>query len=116
MQHQDKEARILRRRIARLKRGRPGFRFSATLRERITAWVAAQRERGMWWCDLAREIDVPAETLKRWATPRSTSLGVREVELIDTPPVGTVTLVSPTGLRIEGIEVETAIAILRGLA
>lgn len=116
MQHQDKEARDLRRRIARLRRGRPGFRFSASLRRRITAWVVAHRERGIWWCDLAREIGVPAATLKRWATPRSTALGVREVEVIDAPPAGTVTLVAPSGLRIEGVEVETAIAILRGLA
>lgn len=70
----------------------------------------------MWWCDLAREIDVSAETLKRWATPRSTALGVREVEVIDAPPAGTVTLVSPTGLRIEGVAIADAIALLRGLA
>jgi len=70
----------------------------------------------MWWSDLAREIDVSAETLKRWATPRSTTLGVREVVVIDAPPVGTVTLVSPTGLRIEGVAIADAIALLRGLA
>lgn len=76
----------------------------------------AQRERGVWWCDLSREIDVSAETLKRWATPRSTQFAVREVQVIDVPLAGTVTLVAPSGLRIEGIDVETAIAILRGLA
>ncbi len=67
---QDREARELRRRVARLKRGRPGFRFSAPLRCRITAWVLMQRERGAWWCDLAREIGVSAETLRRWAAVR----------------------------------------------
>ncbi|MGE0400914.1 MAG: hypothetical protein AB7T06_29660 [Kofleriaceae bacterium] len=114
---QDREARELRRRVARLRRGRPGFRFSPALRERITAWVTVQRERGAWWCDVAREIGVPAETLKRWATPCSTSSTLRPVEVIDAPPVGTgtVTLVSPTGLRIEGVAIVDAIAILRGL-
>ena len=67
---QDREAKDLRRRVARLKRDRPGFRFPAALRSEITTWVAKQRERGEWWCELARAIDVPAETLKRWATPR----------------------------------------------
>ena len=74
-----------------------------------------QRERGVWWCDLAREIGVPAETLKRWAAPRLASSTLRLVEVIDAPPIGTVTLVSPTGLRIEGVAIVDAIAILRGL-
>lgn len=78
----------------------------------------ARRERGAWWCDLAREIGVSEETLKRWATPRSTStaLRMREVHVIDAPPVGTVTLVSAAGLRIEGVAIADAIALLRGLA
>lgn len=45
--------------------------------------MSVQRERGVWWCDLAREIGVPAETLKRWATPRATnSVVLRAVEVI----------------------------------
>jgi hypothetical protein len=48
--------------------------------------------------------------------PRATSSAVlRPVEVIDPPPTGTVTLVSPTGLRIESVSVVDAIAILRGL-
>lgn len=116
---QDREARELRRRVARLKRGRPRFRFSAALRQRITAWVVAQRERGAWWCDLERAIGVPAETLKRWAAPppvATPGLAMRPVDVIDAPPAGTVTLVSPTGLRIEGVVIADAIAILRGLS
>jgi hypothetical protein len=38
------------------------------------------------------------------------------VDVIDAPPIGTVTLVSPTGLRIERVEIADAIAILRGIA
>jgi hypothetical protein len=115
----DREGRELRRRVARLKRDRPGFRFSAPLRAKITAWVVKQRERGAWWCDLERAIGVPAETLKRWAVPRITAtpdLAMLPVDVIDAPPAGTVTLVSPTGLRIEGVEIADAIAILQGLA
>lgn len=116
---QDREARELLRRVARLKRSRPGFRFSAPLRRRITAWVLVQRERGAWWCDLERAIGVSAETLKRWAVPQITAapgLAMRPVDVIDAPPAGTVTLVSPTGLRIEGVAIADAIEILRGLA
>lgn len=114
---QRREARELRRRVARLKRDRPGFRYSAALRAEITAWVAEPREHDLWWCDLSRAVGVSAETLKRWATPRSEAPGAMlPVEVIDAPPLGTVTLVSPTGLRIEGVAVADAIAILQGLA
>ncbi len=112
----DRELRDLRRRVARLQRG-PGTRFSTLLRERITAWVTERRARGDWWCDLSRELGVPAQTLKRWAAPRADRVvAMLPVDVIDAPPAGTVTLVSPTGLRIEGVAIADAIAILRGLA
>lgn len=41
---------------------------------------------------------------------------MRPVDVIDAPPAGTVTLVSPTGLRVEGVAIADAIAILRGLS
>ena len=114
---QDREARELRRRVERLKRDRPGFRFSPELRARITAWVVAQREAGAWWCDVSQAIDVPVETLKRWAAPRAESVAAMlPVEIVDAPPSGTVTLVVPGGLRIEGVAIDAAIAILRSLA
>jgi hypothetical protein len=41
---------------------------------------------------------------------------MKAVAVIDAPPIGTVTLIAPTGLRIEGVSIDTAIAILRGIA
>ena len=112
----DRDTRDLRRRVARLQRGR-GVRFPPLLREQITAWVRTRRASGAWWCDLAREIGVAEFTLQRWAAPRADgTTTLRPVEVIDAPPAGTVTLVSPTGLRIEGVAIADAIAILRGLA
>lgn len=78
------------------------------------AWVAKRREMGDWWCDVARAIGMPADTLARWSARRSSATVVPvEVEL---PPAGTVTLVAPSGLRIEGVTVMDAIAILQALA
>lgn len=113
----DREARELARRVARLGRRGRGMQYPRQLRERIAAWVRARRQQGDWWCDLSRAIGVSAETLKRWAADHGTSqIALVPVEVLDAPPAGTVTLVSPTGLRIEGVAVVDAIAILRGLA
>lgn len=112
----DRELRELQRAIAAVKRRRIR-RYSATLRMRITAWVAERRAEGAWWCDVARPLGIPAQTLVRWSAPTARDgLAVLPVDVIDAPPAGTVTLVSATGLRVEGVAIAAAIAILRGLA
>jgi hypothetical protein len=112
----DRELQDLRRRLGTIPRGR-GRRFPADVRERIVAWAAERRVRGDWWCELSRELGVPARTLKRWATPRpGRAVSLRPVDVIDERPVRTVTIVSPSGLRIEGVTIADAITILRGLA
>jgi hypothetical protein len=112
----DRELRELQRRVARLQRGR-GVRFPTTLRDQIAAWVRDRRAHGDWWCDLSGAIGIAPETLKRWAMPRADgALAMLPVDVIDAAPAGTVTIVSPTGLRVEGIAIADAIAILRGLA
>lgn len=69
---------------------------------------------GDWWCDVSRALGIPAATLARWSARRSNATVV-PVE-VDLPPAGTVTLVAPSGLRIEGVAVVDAIAILQALA
>lgn len=111
----DRVLRDLQRAIAAVKRRRVR-RYPAKLKARITAWVAEQRAAGAWWCDVARPLGIPAQTLVRWSAPRAAEgIAVVPVDVVDVPPMGTVTLVSPTGLRIEGVAVADAIAILRGL-
>ena len=112
----DRELQELQRAIATVQRRRRR-RYPAKLRVRISAWVADRRAKGAWWCDVARPLGVPAPTLKRWSEPTPTTpIALRPVDVIDAPPAGTVTLVSPTGVRIEGVTIEAAIAILRRLA
>jgi hypothetical protein len=86
----------------------------------VSAAVAGadrQRAAGAWWCHVARSLGIPEQTLVRWSAPRAADgIAVVPVDLVDTPPAGTVTLVSPTGLRVEGVAIADAIAILRGLA
>lgn len=93
------------------------MRYPAKLRARITAWVIARRERGEWWTEISEAIGLPTQTIARWVdASRATSAEMKAVDVIDAPPIGTVTLVVPTGLRIEGVSIDAAIAILRGIA
>jgi transposase-like protein len=110
----DRELRDLQRALARVRRRSGPRRYSAELRSQVTAWVAKRREAGDWWCDVSRALGIPADTLARWATRRD-SATMMPVE-VDVPPAGTVTLVAPSGLRIEGVAVADAIAILQALA
>jgi hypothetical protein len=113
---QDRQLRDLTRAIAAFRK-RDDARYPVKLRARITAWVAARRERGEWWTDISAALGVPAQTLVRWAEASAAiATDMKAVDVIDAPPIGTVTLVTPTGLRIEGVSVDAAIAILRGIA
>lgn len=114
----DRELRDLRHHLGAIPRGR-GRRFPAALRERITAWMVARRTRGAGWSELARELGVPAGTLQRWVAPRPERAGqvaLRPVAVTDEPARRTLTLMGPSGLRIEGVTIADVIAILRGLA
>jgi hypothetical protein len=91
----------------------------AALRERIIAWTAERRARGDEWCELSRELGVAAATLQRRAAARpERALSLRPVDVIDMsddePSARTVTVVSPSGLRVEGVTVADAITIVRG--
>jgi len=112
----DRELQDLRRRLDTIPRGR-GRRIPVALRERVVAWLTVRRVRGDWWCELARELGIPASTLKRWTTPRAEGTRpLRPVQVIEEPPCRTMTIVSPSGLRIEGVTIADVIEILRGLA
>lgn len=113
----DLEARELKRSVERLAARGRGKRFPTELRERIATWVRRRRDRGDWWCELASEVGIPAATLKRWMEQCGASaVAMLPVDVIDAPSGGTVTLVAPSGIRIEGVAIADAIAILRGLA
>jgi len=86
----DRAGRDLAGRVARLRRRRPGERYPGRLRAQITAWVRARRDRDAWWCDVARDLGLPAETLKRWAAPVPDTATARmvAVEVTDTRSCG----------------------------
>lgn len=114
----DRELRELRHHLGAIPRGR-GRRIPAALRERVIAWTTTRRRRGAAWRELARELGVPAGTLTRWLARRpehTPRMALRPIDVIDEPAQPPLTIVAPSGLRIEGVTITDAIAILRGLA
>src|SRR5882672_8803152 len=102
---QDRELRVLCRALQTFKR-RSTARYPAKLRVRIAAWVIARRDRDDWWTEISEALGIPTQTLVRWAEPiGSTAAELRPVEVIDAPPVGTVTLIAPSGIRIDGVSI-----------
>jgi transposase len=114
----DRELQALRRLLAQVTRGR-GRRYPTAVRERVRAWATERRGRGDRWDELSRELGIPPDTLQRWATPHGErAMELRPVAVLeasDPPPCRRLTIVAPGGLRIEGVTVADAIAILRGL-
>jgi hypothetical protein len=84
----------------------------------VTAWVAKHRKRGDRWSELVRKTGVSMVTQQRWSSrPARRAMMLRRVEVAEAVPVErTVTLVSPIGIRIEGVTIADVITILRGLA
>ena len=113
----DPELRELRRRLDSIPRGR-GRRIPIELRARVATWVAKHRKRGDSWSELVRKTGVSMLALQRWSSsPVRRAVLFRRVEVAEAAPAErTVTLVSPTGIRIEGVTIADVIAILRGLA
>lgn len=111
-----RELERLKREIGRLDRGR-GRRYPAVLRERITAYAKSRRDDGEGWATISDELSVPWETLRRWSLGAKRSSAMVPVEVIAPTVVAEgVAVVSPTGWRLEGLDVREAVAVLRALS
>jgi len=95
-----------------------GQPFSPELRQRIAVYIDRRREAGAWWSEIARELEVSRKSLYRWSKRKPDGAGptaLIRVEVEPTPAAKTVTIVAPSGFRIEGVSLVEALAALRGL-
>jgi transposase-like protein len=115
---QNHEARFLRRRIAARDRGR-GKRYPPELREQVTQWVQRQVAAGRTIRATADAIGVDPETARLWirSTPKTRKRPVVVPVAVVSPanPPSTLSVVSPTGFRVDGLAIEAAAALLRAL-
>jgi hypothetical protein len=109
----------LRRELARHDRG-PGRRYPAELRAEVTAWAREQLSAGTSVRQVAVDLGARFETIRRWLAgvddgsraPRARLLPVR---VVDDATGRTVSVISPTGFRVEGLSLVEAVAMLRAL-
>ena len=95
-------------------------RVPREVREEVCRYAARRRGQGAPWAVIARETGLDVRKLQRWQsrTRRSASVPVlRPVEVLPAAePVAALTVVVPSGVRVEGLGLEQAAQLLRLLA
>lgn len=85
--------------------------------EQARRFAEQQRREGRTWGELGTELGVRGETLRRWCVGRNRVAGaMRAIEIVaPESTTAAVSVVSPSGLRVEGLSVQDVIVLLRSL-
>jgi orotate phosphoribosyltransferase-like protein len=107
----------LREAVSRHEPGR-GKRYPEALERRVVEYARARRARGASWSQLASELGLRYETVRRWVERGNKSKGepkMRAVAVVPEHAGATISIVTPSGVRVEGITLDDAMALLRAL-
>lgn len=98
-------------------KGRRGPCFPRDLKERTAAWLVQQRAAGVTVGELAAQLGLASGTVLRWCElKKRPSLALVPVEIVAEPnAASSMSIVSPSGFRIEGLSFADAVALLRAL-
>jgi transposase-like protein len=113
----DRQASALHDAVSALPSGR-SRRYSPALKARILDVARAGRAQGASWVQLAEELGVSLETLRHWCAtiPTKRPTRMRRVRVVaERPATIGVSVVSSSGIRVEGLTLEQVIALLRAL-
>ena len=118
----DDRARRFRAAALRHLRGKtgPGVRYPEDLQQEAVSYAKASRQRGDSLLAISRDLGVPAVTLSRWFQ-RAHDPEFHRVEIV-TPghaamgSAAGVTVTTPSGMRIEGLDLDSLITLLRQLS
>jgi hypothetical protein len=118
----DEQVRQLRAKVRRVQQGRPptAARYPVTIRRQITALARRRQAGGADVTAIARAVGVAPWTLALWLRkPRG--MVMRTVAVVpDAPPAtgaagSRPVVITPQGLRVEGLDRDTLIMVLRAL-
>src|SRR5260221_13957355 len=100
--------------VARRESGR-GRRFAPEIRGQISGVGRRLRNEGGSWGGIGAALGLPAETVRRLC--EGDTPGFARVEVVAEPvTVGDLVVVTPSGLRIEGLDAKRAATLIRQLA
>ncbi|MBK7152919.1 MAG: hypothetical protein IPH72_14320 [Sandaracinaceae bacterium] len=105
----------LRATLAALPTSGRGRRYTPELRDQVVAAVRSARDAGQTWDAIAVELGVPAITLKRWVEPVAVSRDVKMRPVRVVAESESLTLVTLSGHRVTGLDIATAVELLRRL-
>jgi hypothetical protein len=118
----DDRARRFQATVLRHLRGKTGrgVRYPEELHQEAVSYAKARRQRGDSILAICRDLGVNPVTLTRWLR-RADDPEFRRVEIVTSgqPVMGSavgVTVTTPSGIRIEGLDLESLIALLQRLA
>lgn len=93
-----------------------GKRYPSELQARATALAQELRLDGWSWTRIAAHLGTRVETVRRWCLreegPRAPTR-MRAIEVVAERGSGDIAIVSPSGIRVEGVTVADVIAVLR---
>jgi len=118
----DNRVRSIRAAISRLRHGRPptAVRYPRAIRRQVTAIARRRQAHGADVAAIAREIGVAPWTLALWLR-QPTAAVIRAVDVVPEAPrhsavaVAGPVLITPEGVRVEGLDRDTLVAVLRAL-
>ncbi len=94
-----------------------GKRYDTALKKRVIAFAEAKRRDGRSWADISSELGIAFETVRRWCVATDGVHRMREVHVVAERSVQrVVTVLAPSGHRVEGLSLHDAAALLRALA
>lgn len=96
-------------------RSHQGSRYPAELRRQVAEYVEAERSEGRPIRAIAAELGLPINTVTRWSTT-SRAGRVRRVEVVGPSPASSVVLISPSGHRVEGLDLPSLALLLERLS
>lgn len=103
-------------RIRRAVRAREKQSYRPELKARIIAYVEQRRSAGASQSAISREVGVKWTTLRRWLSKKpSTALVPVQVRDSVAESSPRLTIVSPSGFRLEGLDAREAVALFRTL-
>lgn len=114
------ELESIKRHLATMGKRTPAFRYPEPLRQRIIALVRQRRTADEDPRRIAASLDIPWVTMERWLLSQDiTSQALVPVHVIEdeasrqiSVPALTLSLVTPRGYRLEGLDLEQAYALL----